>query len=349
MQPSADDQRGQSPIQNIIITGAAGLVGPLLAARLLNAPHYRLLLTDLAEPIIPPRSAHPQHATALKGDITSPAFISTLLAHPAIQPLHAVFLFHGIMSAASEADPALSMRVNVDSIRQLTDALAQKQQQQQQQQPEAATKKIRIVYASSLAVFGRPFPREPKVPAHWAPTPQSTYGAHKLMCEIHLNEAHRRGRLDVFVVRLPTISVRPGRPTGAASSFLSGIVREPMRGLECVVPLKDRGFRAFLTAPSTVVENLVRVLGMESDALPGHVRQVLFPGIAVSVQELRDALAKYGGEDKLRFIREEEDDGLERILRSWAEDFDISASLRLGLAVDRSADELVKEYVDSLE
>jgi nucleoside-diphosphate-sugar epimerase len=121
-----------------------------------------------------------------------------------------------------------------------------------------------------------------------------------------------------------------------------------MAGVECVVPLRDRGFRAFLTAPSTVVENLVRVLGMESGVLPAHVRQVLLPGIAVSVQELRDALARYGGEERLGFIREEEDEGLERILRSWAEDFDISASLKLGLVVDQSADELVKEYVDGL-
>jgi nucleoside-diphosphate-sugar epimerase len=342
----AKDQPGQPPIQNIqniLITGAGGLLGPLVAERLLNAPQYRLLLTDLADPIIPPNTAHPHHATTLKGDITSPAFIATLLAHPTLQPLHAVFLFHGIMSAASEANFALSQQVNVDSIRHLTDAI----HTHHQAHPGLPTP--RIIYTSSLAVFGQPFPpATPKLPAHWPPTPQTTYGAHKLMTEIHLNELHRRGWLDVFIARLPTVSVRPGKPTGAASSFLSGIIREPMAGVECVVPLRDRGFRAFLTAPSTVVENLVRVLGMESGVLPAHVRQVLLPGIAVSVQELRDALARYGGEERLGFIREEEDEGLERILRSWAEDFDISASLKLGLVVDQSADELVKEYVDGL-
>jgi nucleoside-diphosphate-sugar epimerase len=246
------------------------------------------------------------------------------------------------MSAASEANPSLSLHVNVDSIRLLADAL-------HKTHPGG---NVRVIYASSLAVFGPPFPENTNtavLPEHWAPTPQSTYGAHKLMNEVYLNEMHRRGWLDVFVVRFPTIAVRPGKPTGAASSFLSGIIREPMNGVECVVPVKERGFRAFLTAPGTVVENLVRVLGWESGVLPGHVRQVLFPGIAVSVQELRDALAKYGGEERLAFIKEVEDEGLGKILRSWAQDYDISTPLKLGLVVDESADELVREYIEGLK
>ncbi|KAL2185622.1 epimerase/hydratase [Thermothelomyces heterothallicus CBS 203.75] len=374
-------------IKNILITGAGGLLGPLLAARLLSDPQYRVLLTDVVEPAVPRRGAassspsspyYPEHATTVRGDLTSPDFVGALVAHPAAQPrLHAAFLFHGVMSAAAEADPALSLRVNFDSVRLLADAL------------RARHPGVRVIYASSLAVFGPPFPttttttttaaaaavttdgggdnndsgsgsnsgdgavRRVKVrPSAWPPTPQSTYGAHKLMAEVYLNEAHRRGWLDVVIARLPTVSVRPGRPTGAASSFLSGMVREPMAGRECVVPLRDRGFRAFLASPATVVENLVRVLSWDgrrrAPALPPHARQVLFPGIAVSIRELRDALARHGGEDKLRLVREVEDDGLERILRSWAEDFDIDESLRLGLAVDESTDTLVRQYVESL-
>ncbi|KAK3304751.1 uncharacterized protein B0T15DRAFT_252406 [Chaetomium strumarium] len=342
------------PPINVLITGAAGLVGPLLVTRLLNAPQYRVLLTDLADPIVPDGVAHPHHATTLKGDITSPDFVSALLTHPAVQPLHAVCLFHGIMSAAAERDYDASLRVNVDSVRLIAETLRKQ---------HGVRPPVRLIYASSLAVFGPPFPNPNhpnptdsssstsnlKIPERWIPTPQSTYGAHKLMTETYLNEVHRRGWLDVFVARFPTIAVRPGKPTGAASSFWSGIVREPMNGVECVVPIRDRGFRAFLTAPSTVAENLVRVLHWESGMLPGHVRQVTFPGIAVSVQELRDALAKYGGEERLRLIREEPDERLERILRSWPPDFDITTPLRLGLVVDRSADDLVREYVEGLK
>jgi nucleoside-diphosphate-sugar epimerase len=332
---------------NVLITGAAGLVGSSLAARLLNSPQYRVLLTDLTDPIIQDGVAHPHHATTLQGDITSPDFVSTLLTHPAIQPLHVVFLFHGVMSAAAEHDYDLSLRVNVDSVRLVAEALRKQHAG------------VRVIYASSLAVFGQPLPTNPtrtetgnsptKVPEGWTPTPQSTYGAHKLMTEAYLNELHRRGWLDVFIARFPTIAVRPGKPTGAASSFWSGIIREPMNGLECVVPIRDRGFRAFLTSPVTVAENLVRVLHMESGELPEHIRQITFPGVAVSIQELEDALVKYGGEEKLRLIREEPDEGLERILRSWAPDFDITTPLRLGLVVDRSADELVRNYVDGLK
>ncbi|KAL2258769.1 hypothetical protein VTK26DRAFT_7792 [Humicola hyalothermophila] len=349
---------------NVLITGAAGFIGSQLATRLLSStsPQYRLLLTDLIPPNTPPNSAHDDNRVAtLQGDITSPAFVAALLAHPFTQPLHAAFVLHGLMSGHAEADPALSLRVNVDSVRLLADAL--------QDRAERSGVRVRLVYTSSLAVFGPPFPDDApttttttttttcappkKIPERWSPTPQSTYGAHKLLSEIYLNEAHRRtadggAGLDVFVARLPTVAVRPGRPSGAASSFLSGIIREPMNGAECVVPVRDRAFRAWLASPATVVENLVRVLEMRSDVLPRHVRQIMFPGVSVSVQELRDALARYGGEDKLALIREEEDEEVGRILKGWAQDFEIGTALRLGLVRDEGADEIVRQYVESL-
>ncbi|KAJ4286391.1 hypothetical protein N0V88_008014 [Collariella sp. IMI 366227] len=199
-----------------------------------------------------------------------PAFINLLLSHfsPESHPLHAVFLLHGIMSSASEANYDLSLSVNVESICALATALRQ------------THPGVRVIYASSLAVYGAPFPNPPgcKIPESWLPTPQSTYGAHKLMVETYLTEMHRRGFLDVFIVRFPTIAIRPGSPTGAASSFWSGIIREPMNGQECVVPVVDRSLRTFVASPRTVGENLVKVLG-----------------VAVSVQEMRDALERYGG------------------------------------------------------
>ncbi|KAK3363874.1 hypothetical protein B0T25DRAFT_528644 [Lasiosphaeria hispida] len=114
----------------------------------------------------------------------------------------------------------------------------------------------RSVYASSQAVFGQPLPAGP-LTDDFTPTPQQgMYGTYKLTNKIYLNELHRRGFLEVFIVRLPTISVRPGKPTVAASS-LSGIIREPMYGLECIVPFRDREFKSFLTSPRTIAENLV--------------------------------------------------------------------------------------------
>ncbi|KAI0109871.1 NAD(P)-binding protein [Daldinia grandis] len=327
------------PPQNIIITGAGGFIGPLLATRLLNDPGYRVILTDLVEPAVPAGVKYPQNATALQGDICDPAFVASLLdaaAAAAVAPLSAIFVFHGIMSAGSEADWDLSVRVNVDSVRHLLLAL------------RARCPGVRVVYSSSQAVYGRPLPEGP-IADGVTPTPEGTYGAHKLMTEVLINDMHRRGFIDAFSLRFPTVSVRPGRPTNAASSFLSGMIREPMKGEESVIPLEDRSFKSFLTSPGVLQENLIRVLNMDSSKLPKHIRHINIPGISVSIQELMDALAKYGGEDKLKYLKEETNPDLERILRSWAPELDTSTPLRLGLAKDESAETLVKQYIDSLK
>ncbi|XDG09418.1 hypothetical protein ABKA04_009033 [Annulohypoxylon sp. FPYF3050] len=320
--------------KNIIITGAGGFIGPLLAARLLNDPEYKLILTDLVEPAVPAGVKYPENATIMTGDICDPAFVSSLLE--AAKPLSAIFIFHGIMSAGSEANWDLSLRVNVNSVRDLLLAL------------KATYPGVRVIYSSSQAVYGQPLPSGPISDAV-TPTPEGTYGAHKLLTETFINDMHRRGFIDAFSLRFPTVSVRPGRPTSAASSFLSGMIREPMAGETCVVPLKDRSFKSFLTSPGTLQENLIRVLNMDSEKLPRHIRHINMPGISVSIQELMDALAKHGGQDRLKFLKEENDPALERILRSWAPELDTSTPLKLGLIKDESADALVKQYTDSLK
>ncbi|KAI1657947.1 NAD(P)-binding protein [Daldinia decipiens] len=320
--------------KNIIVTGAGGFIGPLLVARLLNDPGYRVILTDLVEPVVPPGVEYPQNATALKGDICDPAFVASLL--DAAAPLSAIFIFHGIMSAGSEADWDLSLRINVNSVRDLLLAL------------RAKYPGVRVIYSSSQAVYGQPLPDGP-ISDSVTPTPEGTYGAHKLMMEVFINDMHRRGFIDAFSLRFPTVSVRPGRPTSAASSFLSGMIREPMKGEESVIPLEDRSFKSFLTSPGTLQENLIRVLNMDSSKLPKHIRHINVPGISVSIQELMDALAKYGGEDKLKYLKEETDPDLERILRSWAPELDTTTPLKLGLTKDESAETLVKQYIDSLK
>lgn len=318
--------------KNIIVTGAGGLIGPMLAERLLN-DGYRVIMTDIVEPTVPKRAKHPENAVCMKGDICEPAFVKSLLE--AAQPLHAIFIFHGIMSAGSEANYDLSMKVNVESVRGLLLALRQ------------SSPGVRVVYSSSQAVYGQPLP--PVVTDNVTPTPEGTYGAHKYLTEVMINDMHRKGFIDAFIVRFPTLVVRPGAPSHAASSFLSGMIREPMKGEVCVLPLQDREFRSYICSPSGTIENLARVLRLPSDALPRHIRHINFPGLSASVQELMDGLAKIGGADKLALLREETDPELERILRSWPRDFDPTTPDRLGLVRDRNAEDLVKEYVDSLK
>lgn len=319
--------------KTILITGAAGFIGQRLTAALLSKyPEYRLVISDIVSPPIPSSVQNAENVVPIQADMSDPASLESLIA--TAQPLAAVFVFHGIMSSGSEANPDLSLKVNLDSTRALLLRLGE------------TNRGVRVVYASSQAVYGSPLPDV--VTDGVTPTPVGVYGTHKLMAEVLINDLHRRGLVDAFALRFPTVSVRAGKPTQAASSFLSGMIREPMNGEECVVPLRDRAYRAVLSGPGTLVENLLRVLKMPGDALPPHVRWVNFPGISVSVQEMLDALAKVGGEDKLRYIREETDAEMERILRSWPLRVDDSTAMRLGLKRDENAESLVREYVESM-
>jgi len=209
------------------------------------------------------------------------------------------------------------MRVNIESVRNLVLAISQKRRQ------DPSAPKVRVIYSSSQAVYGNPLP---KVINDDTPlTPETTYGAHKLSTEIIINDMHRKGYVDAFSVRFPTVIIRPGAPSNAAPSFLSGMIREPMKGEECVIPLENRDYRTYVCSPSSTIENLVRVLHLQSDALAPHKRAFTFPGISATIQELMDALAKYGGEDKLKLLKEKENPDFRKILESWPENFDPSS------------------------
>ncbi|KAL4907998.1 hypothetical protein BDW74DRAFT_189322 [Aspergillus multicolor] len=313
---------------HILITGAAGFIGQLLAKELLNDPSYTLTLTDINEPPIPAGVKYPQNARTITADLLKAA--DTVVD----KSLDAVYAFHGIMSSGSEANFELGMTVNVDATRNLLEVL------------RSTCPGVRVIYSSSQAVYGLPLPEV--VDDTVIPTPQSSYGAEKIICETLVNEYTRRGFITGFTLRFPTISVRPGRPTAAASSFLSGMIREPLNGEECVIPLEDRSFKSWLCSPKTLVHNLILTLSLPADSLPSHIRQINVPGICVTVQEMMDALAKIGGEDKLALLKEKEDPILRPILDSWPTRFDNSQAISLGMKRDSSFEEAVKDYELSL-
>lgn len=167
-----------------------------------------------------------------------------------------------------------------------------------------------------------------------------------MICEYLVNDYTRRGYINGISTRFPTISVRPGKPSQAASSFISGIIREPLAGKECVVPVKDRSFPSWVCSPRTLINNLVHALTLPSDALPSHKRSVNMPGLLATIQDMMDALAKVGGEDKLQYIKEEDDQELGKILHSWAYKFDNKLALSLGFKPDTSFEQAVREYMD---
>lgn len=311
----------------ILITGAAGFVGQLLAKEILSNTTHNLLLVDVVEPLIPTGVANPDNARCLKADLCTDA---AKILEPG---LDAAFIFHGIMSSGSEANFELGMRVNVDATRAILDALRLK------------CPGTRVIYASSQAVYGQPLPEV--VTEAITPTPESSYGCEKMICEMLVNEYTRRKFINGFILRFPTISVRPGKPTAAASSFLSGMIREPLAGIECVIPLEDREFRSWMCSPSTLTKNLMHTLQLEAGSLPPHVRAINMPGISVTIQEMLDALSSVGGKEKLSLIKEKTDREAEAILRSWPTRFDNSLAYSLGYRKDQSFESTVMEYKSS--
>lgn len=310
----------------VLITGAGGFIGQLIAAELLNDSQYKITLTDTLEPNIPAHVRYPQNATVLQADLCDDACFSSIVT----EDLEAVYVFHGIMSSGSEANFELGMRGNVEATMKLLEALRK------------TCPGVRVIYTSSLAVYGKPLPDI----VHDAiiPTPESSYGAEKIVCETFINDYTRRGFLSGFTLRLPSIVVRPGKPTAAASSFLSGMIREPLNGLTCTIPIVDRSFSSWICSPRTLVRNLLHTLTVPFDALPPHIRQINLPGIRVTIQEIMDALSKVGGDGLLKLLKEENNASLIPIIKSWPINVDNSAAIKLGYKVDESVEDAVRDY-----
>lgn len=309
----------------ILITGAGGFIGNVLAQELLKDPSHRLVLTDVVDITLSDEVPHPENATIIKADLFAEA-------HRVVHAdLDAVFLLHGIMSSGAEEDFELGLRVNVDATRNLLDCIRK------------TRANVRIIYASSIAVYGRPFPES--ITEGVLPTPEGSYGSEKLICEALINEYTRRGMIDGFSVRLPGITVRPGQPAQAASSFLSGIIREPMANRTCLVPTKDRSKAFWICSPKILVKNLIHILGLPGDVLPRHRRVLNAPGSLVTIQQMRDALAAIGGSDRLRYIEETENTTFDELVQSWPCNFDVSLALSLGLCPAESFEKAVADYL----
>ncbi|GAD96501.1 conserved hypothetical protein [Paecilomyces variotii No. 5] len=313
----------------ILITGAAGFIGQIVSRALLDDESNNLILTDVVEPPIPPGSKYPQNAKAIQADLAENSQVVIGSG------LDAAIILHGVMSSGAEANLELGYRVNVSATWSLLSNLAK------------AYPGIQVIYASSEAVYGSPVPKS-NVSEADSTTPEMSYGCQKIICETIINDFTRRRMINGFSLRFPTISVRPGLPSAAVSSFLSGIIREPMDGKTCVVPLKDRAWKHWICSPRTIVHNILLALTLPRDALPPHRRSVNAPGIAVTIQDMLDALEEVGGKDKLQFVKEEENPSLKGLLYSWADDFDNSLGLSLGMKKDSSFTQIVRDYAVSI-
>lgn len=312
---------------NIIITGGAGFLGARLARRLLQQGTLsgraiqRLTLIDVSDPSLP---ADPR-LTTLVGDMADPALLARAFAHG----VDSVFHLAAVVSSAAEADFDLGMRVNLDAARALLEACRH------------GGRVPRVVFTSSVAVYGGQLP--PIVRDDTALTPRSSYGVQKAIGELLLSDYTRKGYVDGRILRLPTISVRPGRPNKAASSFASGIIREPLNGEEaiCPVPLETK---LWLLSPDGAISALITGHDLDSAAL-GDSRAVNLPGLSISVGEMIAALARVAGPEIAARVRHQPDETITRIVGSWPGAWDTSRAQRLGFSGDQDFDAVIQAHM----
>jgi D-erythronate 2-dehydrogenase len=325
---------------HILITGAAGMIGRKLTARLLadgalaGVPIDKLTLHDVVRGPEPAPPAGRQTLPAIDivaSDLAAPGEAEKLIAP---RP-DAVFHLAGVVSGEAEIDFDKGYRVNLESMRALLDAI--------RRAAEATGGRYhpRLVFSSSIAVYGAPFP--PAIPDEFHLTPLTSYGTQKAICELLLADHHRRGLLDGIGIRLPTICVRPGKPNKAASGFFSGIIREPLAGLEAVLPVADT-VRHTHASPRAAVGFLIHAAGLTREQL-GHRINLAMPGVCCTVAEQIEALARVAGPKVAGRIRREPDDLIMRIVGGWAERIEARRALALGFKAEDSFDEIIRIHI----
>ncbi|NEB01009.1 D-erythronate dehydrogenase [Streptomyces sp. SID13726] len=324
----------------VVVTGASGFLGRLLAESLLRSgtfdgePVSSLVLVDrVARPDgTPPSGVSVQ---TVQGDLVE--HLDTVFE----QPVHVLFHLAAAVSAECEADFDLGMRVNVDVTRALLEAA--------RAQAQAGGPVVRTVFASSIAVYGS----DPALPLPAAvgettlPVPRSSYGTQKLMCEHLVADCTRRGFVDGRVVRLMTVAVRPGRPNAAASGFLSGIVREPLAGLPAVCPV-DPGLKVALSSPRRTVAGILRVAEAQRGTGAGYLEGPLpvnLPALTVSVADILATLRQVAGDTVADRVTLAPDPAIEAIVTSWPAVFDYSRAAALGLEPDPDFLSVLRDYL----
>jgi D-erythronate 2-dehydrogenase len=318
----------------IVITGGCGFLGQRVARELLKRgqvsdaggnpqPIRELVLVDIARPLNALSDATVRYSV---GDAASPRFIAETLE----DDTDGIFHLAAVVSGAAEANFDLGMRVNIDGTRGLLDACRR------------LPKPPRVLFASSVAVFGAPLPEV--VTDGTAPIPQSSYGIQKLIGELLVSEYSRKGFIDGSSVRLPTVSIRPGKPNAAASSFASGILREPLNGVEAICPVEP-DTKLWLISPRLAVECLLHGFDLPAEEL-GRIRSISLPGITVSVDQMVTSLKRVAGPEAARRIRWDPDEGIKEIVKSWPARFDTARADGLGFPRDEGGfDRIIDDYV----
>jgi D-erythronate 2-dehydrogenase len=317
---------------HILITGAAGMIGRKLTERLIvdralgGQPIDKLTLIDIVAPARP--AGFSDHIKTRAADLNEPG-----VAAKAVSERHDV-IFHlaGVVSGEAELDMDKGYRVNLDGSRALLEAI----------RAVGDGYKPRVVFTSSMAVFGAPFPEAIDDDFHL--TPLTSYGTQKAMVELILADYTRRDILEGVGIRLPSIVVRPGKPNKAASGFFSGIIREPLAGVEAILPVKESVVHTH-ASPRAAVGFLVHAANLDRGKLGARIN-LNMPGVTCTVGEQIEALRRVAGDKIASRIRREPDALIVRIVDGWPQRFDPQRALELGFRAESTFDEIIRIHID---
>jgi nucleoside-diphosphate-sugar epimerase len=317
---------------HILITGAAGMIGRKLTARLVKdgklngQPIDRLTLTDVVAPEKP--AGFTGKVELWTGDLAAPGAAEKLIAgKPEV-----IFHLAGVVSGEAETDFEKGYHVNLDGTRALLEAI----------RGAGGGYKPKVVFTSSIAVFGAPFPYA--IPDEFHLTPLTSYGTQKAISELLLADYTRRNILDGVGIRLPTICVRPGKPNKAASGFFSGIIREPLAGQEAILPVADT-VRHTHASPRSAVGFLIHAASLTRDQLGPRINLAM-PGVCCTIAEQIQSLARIAGAKVAARIRREPDELVIRIVSGWSERIDAKRAAALGFKAEATFDDIVRAHIE---
>ena len=319
----------------VVITGGAGFLGSRLAAAILASgalkdahgvqqPVREIVLADVTQAA----TNNDPRVRVMQGSLDERAFVDAVVTPDTAS----VFHLAAVVSGQAEADFDIGMRVNVDATRQVLERC------------RACATPPKFIFASSIAVFGGALsdPLQDDAPV----TPQSSYGTQKAIGELLVNDMSRKGFIDGRALRLPTIVVRPGKPNRAASSFASGIIREPLAGVEAVCPVAPET-TLWIQSPRAVVDNLIVGHDVDASQLPAF-RAVNVPGIAIAVGDMVAALRDIAGAAVAERVQWRYDPTIDRIVSTWPARFDTRVGPALGMRADGDFTSIVRDYIGEL-
>lgn len=311
---------------NIVITGGAGFLGSLLAQTLLQQDSGSIQSLMIVDRVKPNGTiTEDPRVSAIVADITDPQQVATLIGPTTTH----VFHLAAIVSSHAEQDFDIGIKVNLTATQLMLEQCRQ------------VNSEIRFVFSSSLAVFGGALPEV--VTPMTATQPSSSYGTQKAIGELLVNDYGRKNLVDAISVRLPTICIRPGVPNQAASSFVSGMVREPLKGQTSNCPV-DLDLGLWISSPETVIQNIIHASRLERSAIQGY-RTFNLPGIRVTPRTMLAAMAEQVAPSRTDLVTIKKDKAIESIVASWPQTIDNTKELNLGFSVDANFNAVLSRYL----